>query len=49
MKASPIGNTEFYNALSKALHRTGGAVWHPTRNFTLGVTLLPAREPVVEG
>lgn len=47
--ASPIGSTEFYNAVVKALYRVEGSITHPSRNFTIGVILFPAREPNIEG
>ena len=46
--ASPIGYTEFFNVLLRALEVAGGIVPHPTKNITLGLTLLPVPRPDIE-
>lgn len=47
--ASPIGYTEFWNALLRALEIAGGVVPHQAKKVTLGLTLLPVPEPDIEG
>lgn len=47
--ASPIGYTEFFVALLRAIEIARGIVPHPADKVTLGLILLPVPEPDIEG